>query len=91
MGVEVLAVLKDRKRETVEAFLASIPERLKTTIHTVCTDMYVGYVNAAREQLPQVRIVVDRFHVARAYRDCADEVRKLELKRLKQELPFIGI
>ena len=53
--------------------------------------MYVGYVNAAREQLPQVRIVVDRFHVARAYRDCADEVRKQELKRLKQELPFIGI
>jgi len=86
-GVKVLAVLKDRMRETVEAFLASIPERLKATIDTVCSDMYIGYVNAARQQLPHARIVIDRFHVARAYRDCADEVRKQELKRLKQELP----
>ena len=54
-GVKVLAVLKDRKRATVEEFLASIPERLKATIHTVCTDMYIGYVNAARQQLPIAR------------------------------------
>ena len=60
-GVEVLAVLKDRTRETVEAFLASIPERLKATIDTVCTDMYIGYVNAARQQLPHTRIVINRF------------------------------
>jgi transposase len=86
-GVEVLAVLKDRTRETVEDFLKSIPERLKSMIHTVCTDMYVGYVNAACEQLPHAQVVIDRFHVARAYRDCADNVRKQELKRLKQELP----
>ena len=29
-GVKVLAVLKDRKRETVEEFLASIPETLES-------------------------------------------------------------
>jgi transposase len=86
-GVAVLAVLKDRTRETVEDFLSSIPERLKRAIHTVCTDMYIGYVNAACEQLPHAQIVIDRFHVARAYGDCADKVRKQELKRLKQELP----
>jgi transposase len=86
-GVTVLAVLKDRTRETVEDFLSSIPERLKRTIHNVCTDMYIGYVNAVCEQLPHAQIVIDRFHVARAYRDCADKVRKQELKRLKQELP----
>jgi transposase len=49
--------------------------------------MYIGSVNAARPQLPQARIVVDRVHVARAYRNCADKVRKQPLKRLKQELP----
>lgn len=32
-------------------------------------------------------MVVDRFHVAQNYRDCADTVRKQEFKRLKQELP----
>jgi len=86
-GVEVLGVLADRKQATVEAFLAQIPQRLKRTIKTVCTDMHDGYVNAVETQLPKARIVADRFHVAKAYRDCADTVRKQELKRLKRELP----
>lgn len=86
-GVEVLGILANRKQETVEAFLAQMPQRLKLTLQTVCTDMHDGYVNAVRSQLPQARIVADRFHVAQAYRVCADTVRKQELKRLKQELP----
>ena len=52
----------------------------------MCTDMYQGFVNAAQEQLPGVKIVIDRYHVAKAYRDCADQVRKQELKVLKREL-----
>ena len=85
-GVEVLAVLPDRKKETVVKFFASIPEPLRKTIERVCTDMYLGFVNAAREQLPRAHIIIDRFHVARAYRNCADRVRKVELKLLKQNL-----
>jgi transposase len=86
-GVSVLGVLPDRKRETVEQFLASIPPRLQATIERVCSDMYSGYINAVRAQLPEATVIVDRFHVAQNYRDCADTVRKQELKRLKQELP----
>lgn len=85
-GIEVLAVLPDRKKETVSAFFVSIPEALRRTIERVCTDMYRGFVEAAREQMPWATIVIDRFHVARAYRDCADTVRKREVKRLKKEL-----
>ena len=48
--------------------------------------MYLGFVNAAREQLPRAHIIIDRFHVARAYRNCAARVRKVELKLLKQNL-----
>jgi transposase len=86
-GVSILAVLPDRKRETVEQFLASIPPRLQATIERVCSDMYSGYINAVRAQLPEAQVIVDRFHVAQNYRDCADTVRKQEFKRLKQELP----
>ncbi len=85
-GVKVLAVLMDRKKETVANFFASIPSRLQRTIKRVCTDMYQGFVNAAQEQLPAVKIVIDRFHVAQSYRNCADTVRKKELKVLKREL-----
>ena len=86
-GMAILAVLPDRKKQTVAAFLASIPERLKPTIERVCVDMYEGYTRAVAEQLPAAHLVVDRFHVARLYRGCADAVRKQEMKRLKRELP----
>ena len=79
-------MLADRKKETVVNFFASIPIRLRNTIERVCTDMYLGFVNAVREQLSRAHIIIDRFHVARAYRHCADLVRQKELKLLKQKL-----
>lgn len=86
-GVDILGVLSDRKQATVETFLHRIPSRLQATVQTVCTDMHEGYVNAVQTELPQAQIVIDRFHVARAYRDCADKVRRQALKRLQQDLP----
>ena len=80
-------VLADREKETVKAFLNRIPTRLQRTIHPVCTDMWKAYINAVKEVLGQAVVVVDRYHVARKYRQCADTLRKQELKRLKAELP----
>jgi transposase len=85
--VVLLGVLPDREKETVKKFLKSIPERLRRTIHTVCTDMYKGYINAVKEVLGETIVVVDRYHVATKYRHCADALRKKELRRLKNELP----
>jgi transposase len=86
--VKVLSVLPNREKKTVKKFLRSIPQRLRDTIHTVCTDMYQHYIDAVKEEWgDEVRIVVDRYHVAKKYRDCADKLRKKELKRLKKELP----
>ena len=84
--VKVLAVLPNREKETVKAFLSRIPTRLQRTIHTVCTDMWKAYINAVKEVLGEAVVVVDRYHVAKKYRDCADKLRKQELKRLKTEL-----
>lgn len=85
---QILAVLKDRQKETVKEFFSSIPKHLRKTIQVVCTDLYDGYIHAAREVFGrQVRIVADRFHVAKLYRKGVDDLRKTELKRLKQTLP----
>jgi transposase len=86
-GMEIVAVLADRKKETIAAFLRAIPEPLRHTLERVCTEMSEGFVRAIEEEVPWAEIIVDRFHVARAYRDCADMVRKKELKRLKRVLP----
>lgn len=85
--VKILAVLSDRKKETVKAFLETIPQRLKETVTTVCSDMYDGYINAAKEVFGnKIKVVIDRFHIAKNYRSCLDTLRKQELKRLKREL-----
>ena len=45
-------------------------------------------MNAAREVFGQrIRIVADRFHLAKLYRKGVDALRKQEMKRLKKELP----
>jgi transposase len=85
-SVGLLGVLKNREKATVAEFLRSIPARLRETISDVCSDMYEGFVNAAKEELSQARIVIDRFHVAKSYRECADQMRKRELRDLKMEL-----
>ena len=81
-----MSVLPDREKQTVVQFLRSIPARLRPIIHTVCTDMYAGFINAAKEVLPAAAVVVDRCHVAKKYREGADLLRRQGLKRLKHEL-----
>lgn len=70
----------------------TIPERLRPTIHTFCTDMWHGYHNAVAKFIathPEVEahVVIDRFHVAQNYRAAFDTLRKQELRRLRKELP----
>ena len=84
--IVILGVLPDRQKDTVIDFLRSIPERLLSTLHTVCCDMYEGFSEAVRQEVQTARIVIDRFHLARYYRKAADRVRKQELARLKLEL-----
>ncbi len=76
----------------MSTFLEQIPQGLRSTIRSFTTDMWEGYLNAVEEYIAAhddvtARLVVDRFHVAKQYRDDFDTLRKQELKRLKQELP----
>jgi transposase len=90
--VMLLAVLLDRKKDTVRAFFDSIPARLRPTIDSVCTAMWEAYTNAVQEYAAAhddvtLAVVVDRFHVARNYRDAVDKLRKRVCRNLKQTLP----
>jgi transposase len=87
-AIRVLGVLEGREKATVEKFFLRIPKELRKTIRVVCSDMYEGYINAVKEVLgKRVQVVVDRFHVAKLYRQGLDKLRKQELKRVKKELP----
>ena len=83
----ILAVLKDRKKETVKTFFSRIPTRVRKTVRAVCSDMYDGFIHAAKEVFgDKVKIIIDRFHVAKLYRKGVDTLRKAEMKRLKNTL-----
>jgi len=89
--VALLAVLEDRQKDTVRKFLETIPQCLWQTMKKVCTDMWEGYTNAVTEFVlahseVSVEVVVDRFHVTKNYRECVDNLRKKECRRLKKEL-----
>ena len=83
----VLAVLPNRLRATVQSFLESIPDPLKTTVRRVCMDLWEGYAGAvaAAAALPKAHIVVDRGHVAVHYRGAVDTLRQAECRRLNAD------
>lgn len=86
-NLQLLAVLPDRSKETLSTWLQAIPPAIRRQIRTVGTAMWEGYVAALQAILPRAAIGIDRFHVARQYRDGADTRRKQQLKRLRQDLP----
>jgi len=86
-AIVILGVLPDRKKSTVKRFLSDMPRKLRKTIKAVCSDMYDGFIHAAQEVFgKRIKIVIDRFHVAKLYRKGLDTLRKQELQRLKREL-----
>jgi len=85
--IVILGVLPGHEKAVVVEFLRLIPQRILQRVQAVCCDLWEAYTEAVREEIPSARIVADRFHVARHYREAADDLRKQELHRLKKELP----
>jgi transposase len=70
-----------KSKETV-AFLGSIPLELRASSGRVGAEMYEGYTNSIKEEVAQARMVIDRIHVAKAYRECDGKRRKTAFTRI---------
>ncbi|WP_440616431.1 transposase [Cysteiniphilum sp. 6C5] len=79
-------IIEGRNKDDILKFFKSIPSRLRNTVSAVCSDLYEGYINAAKEVFGNNIVVADRFHVSKLYRKKLIDVRKSELKRLKSKL-----
>ena len=85
--LRILAVLENREKATVKEFFKSIPKRLRKTVRVICSDLYKGFISAAKEVFgKKILVTADRFHVAKLYRGKLDNLRKKEMGRLKKEL-----
>ena len=84
----VLEVLPQRDKATVVAWLTQARDSgLLAGLEEVTTDMWDGYVEAAKEVFgPQVRITIDRFHVMQNFQACLNQARRQLQKQLPKEL-----
>jgi transposase len=69
-----VVILPDRKKATVARYLQHLPD--KDRIQVAVIDMHAPYLQALTEQLPQVFVVIDRFHVIQLLNRAVDQARK---------------
>jgi transposase len=79
---QIIDLLRDRKKDTVIAYLQGLPDETKQQIIVICTDMWSSYHDAARKVLPHVKLVVDKFHVLQLLSGCLEHVRRQVRKSL---------
>lgn len=85
--LHVIGLLGERTKAAVKNFFASIPRRLRRTVKVVCSDLYQGFIGAAKAVFgKRIRICADRFHIAKLYREGLETLRKREWKRLRRTL-----
>ncbi len=59
----VLAVLSDRKKETLKKWAATLSDEQRVAIKTISMDMWGPYRHFCKQAFPKARRVADRFHV----------------------------
>lgn len=85
--LQVIGLLSERTKAAVVKFFSSIPKRLRRTVKVVCSDLYQGFIGAAKAVFgKRVLICADRFHIAKLYHEGLDTLRKREWKRLRRTL-----
>jgi transposase len=74
---KILAVLDNDNQITLERYFKSWPDEAKSRVLEVCIDMKSSYLTVIRDELPNAKVVVDRFHVVKEMNRQVDEMRKI--------------
>ena len=73
-GRSFVEILSDRKKQTIAHFLAHLEH--KEQVQVCVIDMWRPYLEALRETLPHVTVVIDKFHVLKMLSEVVETVRK---------------
>ncbi len=75
----VVWVGKGKGRETIDKFFKKmLTDRQKKKIKYGTCDMSQAYIGAIEAHCPNAKLILDRFHLAKALNEAVDEVRKEE-------------
>ncbi len=82
----VLDVLEGRDKDLIVKYLRDNKNGLFAQLEEVTTDMWDGYVNAAKEVFGQsFRVTIDRFHVVKNFQEQLIHARREIQRELDKE------
>jgi len=82
----LVTILLDDSKASVKNFLRQIPKSALLRLKEICIDMRSSFRYAIEEELPQVKIVVDPFHVVKLSGTTMEEVRRVVLSAHGRQL-----
>lgn len=83
---ELIMILSDDRKRTLEEFLEGIPSFAKERIREVCIDMKAGWLEAIKEKLPSAKVVLDPFHLIEDANRRVDEARRIEQEGMREKI-----
>jgi transposase len=80
----VVWVAPGKNADTVRSFFDTLGAEQGKRLELVAIDMSGAYIEAVREKAPRARLVFDRFHVQRLVHDALDQVRRAQVRKLRE-------
>lgn len=84
-GERVVDVVEGRTLEAANELWSKVPEKVKSKVDAVATDMWDAFITSTKVNAPQADIVHDKFHISKYLNEAVDKVRKAEHKTLMRD------
>ena len=81
---EVLHLAEGKRKSSLEGFFDKLSDSQKANIKAVGIDRSGSYQSVVKEQIPEAKIVYDKFHIISNYNDVIDEIRREEWRQAEE-------
>jgi transposase len=81
----VLEVTPDRTTDAADALWNTLSEEQRSKVKAVCMDIWQAYEMSTERNIPNARILHDRFHIAKYLNEAVDKVRRAEHRELQED------
>jgi len=92
-GARVLEVVPERTIEACDKLWKTLTKTQLGKIKSVSMDMWKAFMTSTARNVPEAKIVHDKFHIAKYLGEAVDKVRRAEHRELKKEgeSPLTGL
>lgn len=81
---KVLFNAMGRDSEALETALSILSLGQKMTVEHFAVDMHEGYISVIKDECPNAKVCIDRFHLAQKANEAFDKVRRVEFSKAKK-------